>query len=84
MKRFMLIFAVLLFLSGCSFVAPAAIDSIEQRHFGTILLMEGYVNLLEKYVEGEALKDRLQLIDRHLRLSKEINDYFQTFKQKEK
>lgn len=83
MKRLVLIFAVLLFLSGCSFVSVIAIDSVEQRHNGTVLLMEGYIELLNKYVEGEALTDRLQLIDRHLRLSKEINDYFQILKPKE-
>ena len=83
MKRLALIFVVLFLFSGCVSISVGTIDSIEQSHFGAIYLMEGYINLLEKHVEGEALTDRLQLIGYYLKLSEEINNYFQTLKPKE-
>jgi len=77
MRRIICIVALLLFLPGCIAIPVWVEESVHDLHGGGVIICEDYVELaMEKY-EGEELQNKLLIVDKFLKLSKELDVYVQ-------
>ena len=79
---FLLVAGIILTLviSGCVSMPPPVVDSVEELYKGSILIDGDYVELVIKCYVGDERNNKLRLVEKHLKLFRELNEYCQEHK----
>lgn len=77
MRTVICIVALLLFLPGCISIPVWVEESVHDVHAGGVIICEDYVELAMKEYEGEELANKLRVVEKFLKLSKELDTYVQ-------
>lgn len=62
-------------LPGCVAIPQGVEDAVHSLHKGNILIGEDYANLVIEKYEGVEEENRLLLLEKHLKLSRELDGY---------